>query len=154
MRQATITDLDTVISLRLALVREHSNNPVYRRMRSDAPQRARALYTAQLRSEHEAIFLALRASVAVGILRVVESAGSVLLDPPRYGYLSSVYVAPNARRRGILKALMSAAEDWCEARGLDELRLHSASDNPLSNATWDALGFNVVEHVRIRPLKV
>jgi len=154
VRQATITDLDTVISLRLALVREHSNNPVYRRMRSDAPQRARALYTAQLRSEHEAIFLALRASVAVGILRVVESAGSVLLDPPRYGYLSSVYVAPNARRRGILKALMSAAEDWCEARGLDELRLHSASDNPLSNATWDALGFNVVEHVRIRPLKV
>ena len=154
MRQATITDLDTVISLRLALVREHSNNPVYRRMRSDAPQRARALYTAQLRSEHEAIFLALRASVAVGILRIVESAGSVLLDPPRYGYLSSVYVAPNARRRGILKALMSAAEDWCEARGLDELRLHSASDNPLSNATWDALGFNVVEHVRMRPLKV
>jgi len=154
VRQATITDLDTVISLRLALVREHSNNPVYRRMRSDAPQRARALYTAQLRSEHEAIFLALRASVAVGILRIVESAGSVLLDPPRYGYLSSVYVAPNARRRGILKALMSAAEDWCEARGLDELRLHSASDNPLSNATWDALGFNVVEHVRMRPLKV
>ena len=153
VRQATVADLDTVVDLRLALVREHHTNPVYKRVRADAEERARSLYTAQLRSDHEAIFLAVRASVPVGILRIVESAGSVLLDPPRYGYLSSVYVVPGARRRGILKQLMSAAEQWCEGRGLDELRLHSASDNPLSNATWDNLGFTIVEHVRMRPLR-
>jgi ribosomal protein S18 acetylase RimI-like enzyme len=153
VRQATMADLDTVVSLRLALVREHANNPIYKRMRADADERARALYTTQLRSEREAMFLAIRASVPVGILRVVESAGSVLLDPTRYGYLSSVYVVPGARRRGILARLMTAAEEWCEARGLDELRLHSAADNPLSNATWDNLGFTIVEHVRMRPLR-
>ena len=153
VRQAKAADLDTVVALRLALVREHANNPVYKRMRPDAPERARALYGSQLQSDREAIFLAFRASVAVGILRVVESAGSVLLDPPRYGYLSSVYVVPGARRRGILKLLMAAAEEWCEARGLDEMRLHSAVDNPLSNATWDALGFGVVEHVRMRRMR-
>lgn len=153
VRQATTADLDTVVALRLALVREHRDNPVYRRIRDDADERARTLYSAQLRSDHEAIFLALRASVAVGILRIAESAGSVLLDPPRYGYLSSVYVVPGARRRGILKKLMSAAEEWCEARGLNELRLHSTPDNPLSNATWDNLGFEIVEYVRMRPLR-
>lgn len=153
VRQATIADLDVVVSLRLALVREHGSNPIYRRIRPDAPERARSLYTAQLNSDHEAIFLAMRSGIAVGILRIVESAGSIILDPPRYGYLSSVYVAPSARRRGILKLLMSAAEKWCEERGLDEMRLHSASDNPQSNATWDALGFGVVEHVRLRSLR-
>ena len=153
VRQATMSDLDTVVSMRLALVREHKNNPVYRRIRADAEERARALYTAQLRSDHEAIFLAFRASVAVGILRVAESAGSVILDPPRYGYLSSVYVVPGARRRGILKKLMTEAEQWCESRGLSELRLHSTPDNALSNATWDNLGFEIVEYVRMRPLR-
>lgn len=154
VRRATLSDLDTVVALRLALVREHASNPVYKRMRGDAADRARTLYESQLTSDREAIFLAHRASVAVGILRVVESAGSVLLDPQRYGYLSSVYVVPTARRRGILRILMRTAEEWCEARGLDEMRLHSTVDNDLSNATWDAMGFGIVEHVRMRRLKV
>lgn len=153
VRQATMKDLDNIVALRLALVREHSGNPVYKRIREDADVRARALYTAQLRSDHEAIFIAERGLSTIGILRVVESAGSVLLDPPRYGYVSSVYVQPECRRRGVLKQLLVKAEQWCEARGIDEMRLHSASDNPLSNATWDRLGFEIVEHVRLRPMK-
>jgi ribosomal protein S18 acetylase RimI-like enzyme len=126
---------------------------VYKRIRNDAEVRARALYTAQLRSDHEAIFIAERGLSAIGILRIVESAGSVLLDPPRYGYVSSVYVKPECRRRGVLKALLEKAEQWCEGRGIDEMRLHSASDNPLSNSAWDGLGFQIVEHVRLRLLK-
>ena len=153
IRQATTKDLDNIVALRLALVREHSTNPVYKRIRPDAEERARTLYTSQLRSDHEAIFIAERGLSVIGVLRVVESAGSVLLDPPRYGYVSSVYVKPDCRRRGVLKALLEKADLWCQARGIDEMRLHSASDNPVSNATWDALGFEVVEHVRLRSMK-
>lgn len=153
VRQADARDLDHIVSLRLALVREHSSNPVYKRIRKDAEVRARELYAAQLRSDHEAIFLAERGLSVIGVLRVVESAGSVILDPPRYGYVSSVYVKPDCRRRGVLKSLLEKAERWCRARGIDEMRLHSASDNPTSNATWDALGFEIVEHVRLRALK-
>lgn len=153
IRRATIKDLDNIVELRLALVREHSKNPVYKRIRVDADVRARSLYTAQLRSDHEAIFIAERGLSTIGILRIVESAGSVLLDPPRYGYVSSVYVKPECRRRGVLKALLVKAEEWCASRGMDEMRLHSASDSELSNATWDALGFEIVEHVRLRSLK-
>jgi len=63
-----------------------------------------------------------------------------------------VYVVPRARRRGVLRALLAAAIEWCEARGLTELRLHNASDNAVANAAWDALGFRVVEHLRVRRL--
>jgi len=100
------------------------------------------------------IFLASLGDETVGVLRCIDAVGSVLLEPPRYGYISSVYVRPAARRAGVLHALMSAAENWCEARGLDELRLHNSADNTDAGAAWERLGFRVVEVLRSRPLRL
>jgi hypothetical protein len=47
---------------------------------------------------------------------------------------------------------MRAAERWCRERELTELRLHNAADNPVSGATWDAFGFEIAEHLRVRRL--
>ena len=152
IRHASEDDLDVVMALRLALLHEHRSNPVYGRLRRDVAARARRLYLAQLRSPNEVTLLAERDAETVGILRCIESAGHPLLLPPTYGYISSVYVRPAARRAGVLRALVDAAAVWCRERGLTELRLHNASDNPLSNAAWEALGFGVVEHLRMRPL--
>jgi GNAT superfamily N-acetyltransferase len=125
---------------------------VYGRLRADVRDRARRLYRAQLAAEGEVIFLAERGGETVGILRCIDAVGSVLLEPPRYGYISSVYVRPGARRSGVLHALLRAAEDWCERRGLAELRLHNAADNPDAGETWQKLGFDVVEVLRMRTL--
>jgi len=152
VRAATLADLDTVIELRLALRREHGTNPVYSRLRPDAPQRARKLFAAQLAAAGEVTYLAERDRSTVGILRCVESAGSPLLYPAYYGYVSSVYVEPAARRMGVLKALLAQAVRWCEGRGLTEIRLHSTSDGESANGAWTALGFEIVEHLRVRPL--
>jgi ribosomal protein S18 acetylase RimI-like enzyme len=150
IRQATRADLEIVVQLRLALLREHREHAVYGRLRPDAAERARVLYATQLESRGEAILLAERHGETVGILRCVESHGSPLLRPSRYGYVSSVYVIPAARRRGVLRALLAAADDWCRARGLDEMRLHNATDSVVANATWGALGFAPVETLRVR----
>ena len=150
IRQATRADLDVVVQLRLALLREHRDHAVYGRLRPDAADRARVLYATQLDSRGEAIFLAERRGEAVGILRCVESHGSPLLQPSRYGYVSSVYVIPEARQRGVLRALLRSADDWCRARGLDEMRLHNATDSVVANAAWGALGFAPVETLRVR----
>jgi GNAT superfamily N-acetyltransferase len=96
------------------------------------------------------MFLAERGSDVVGILRCADTAGSPLLVPDRYGYISSVYVVPSARREGVLNALFQAAEEWCRERRLTELRLHNVPDNPMSSGAWNALGFDVVEHLRMR----
>jgi GNAT superfamily N-acetyltransferase len=149
VRVASQADLQHVIELRLALIREHGDNPVYRRLRDDAPDRARRLFATQLASASERIFLAEEDGHVIGIIRCVESAGSPLLDPPRYAYVSSAYVRPEARRRGTLRALVDAARSWCDERGLTELRLHSVAGDAGSNAAWDALGFTIVEHMRI-----
>jgi ribosomal protein S18 acetylase RimI-like enzyme len=149
VRAATMADLAVVIELRLALLREHSENPIYRRLRPDAPARASRLFAAQLRCTSEVIFLAESDGVAVGVLRCVASAGLPLLFPSRHGYISSVYVVPRARRHGVLRALFTAAIAWCRERGLREARLHNAVENETANAVWDALGFRVVEHLRV-----
>ena len=152
VRPATPDDLRVVVELRLALVTEHADNVIYGRTRHDMRTRARQLYLSQLRSPREVTLLAEHSGSVVGILRCVDSIGHPLLHPDRYGYISSVYVRPPARRLGVLSALMRAAEQWCRERGLNELRLHNAADNPVSNATWEAFGFEIAEHLRIRRL--
>lgn len=152
IRRAQPRDLGDVVRLRIALLREHAGNPVYGRLRDDAEARALELFGAQLRLEDQVTLLAERGSESVGVMRCADTVGSPLLHPSRYGYISSVYVIPAERRHGVLRALFAAAEAWCSARGLTELRLHNAPENPLSSAAWSALGFEIVEHLRMRPI--
>ena len=152
VRPATRDDLATVVALRLALLDEHRENPVYSRQRPDAPARARRLFASQLESAHETTFLAVQGETAVGILRCVSSQGSPLLEPPGYCYVSSVYVVPAARRRGVLRALLARAERWARERGFGEIRLHSVAGHDGSNAAWDAAGYEIVEYLRVRKI--
>lgn len=151
-RAAGPSDLPDVVALRLALLREYGSNRIYGKLQPDAEARAQRLFAAQLASQHEVIFLAHQAGQAVGILRCLNSQGSPLLVPARYGYISSVYVAPEFRRTGVLALLFEEALRWCRARGITELRLHNAVDNPTANAAWEALGFEVVEVLRVKSI--
>jgi GNAT superfamily N-acetyltransferase len=151
VREATPRDLEAVVALRLALLREHPDHPIYGRLRADVSDRARELFATQLRSTMETIFLAEWGNDdVIGVLRCVESIGSPLLDPARYAYVSSVYVRPDARRRGALRALIGIAERWARARGLDQMRLHNVAGSDAAEGAWSALGFAVVEQVRVR----
>ena len=152
IRRATHNDLDTVVALRLALLREYGDHPIYGRLRADAEERARPMFAGQLDSETEVIFLASEQDVAIGLLRCVESAASPLLLPDRYCYVSSAYVHPDYRRRGVLHELFERAVAWCKQRGLTEMRLHNVGSREVSAATWDSMGFEVVEQVRVLQL--
>ncbi|HJQ19726.1 MAG TPA: GNAT family N-acetyltransferase [Gemmatimonadaceae bacterium] len=149
IRRATPSDLDVVVALRLALLREYGEHPIYGRLRPDAETRARPIFASQIDADREVIFLAEVRHAAVGMLRCVESISSPLLVPDRYCYVSSVYVTPGCRRQGVLRALLGRARDWCDERGLTEMRLHNVGSRPSSAAAWDALGFEVVEQVRL-----
>ena len=153
IRRATPADLAVVLELRLALLGEHAGNRLYGRLRRDARQRAERLYAVQLAASTEVIFLAEIDGAVVGILRCLDAQSSPLLHPSHYGYIASVYVRPEARRHGALRALLGAAERWCEERNITELRLHNAIDSALANDVWEALGFEAVEVLRMRALR-
>jgi len=152
VRPATPRDLDAVVALRIALLREHPDHPIYGRLRPEIDRRARELFAAQLRARTETILLAELAGEVVGIIRCVESIGSPLLEPARYAYVSSAYVRPDARRRGVLRALVTEIERWCRARGLDQMRLHNVAGSEAAERAWNALGFAIVEQVRLREI--
>lgn len=149
VRAARVSDLDTVVALRLALLREHNGNPLFERLHPDAPERARELYRTHLSSPEQIILLAELEGRAVGILRCVHAISSPLLMPEAYAYLSSAYVAPGERRTGILKALFDEGVAWCRTRGLSEVRLYVSVNDVVARSAWSSLGFAAVEELRI-----
>jgi GNAT superfamily N-acetyltransferase len=149
-RRATPDDIDAVLRLRLALLHEYPEHPIYGRLHPNAEALARPVFAAQLASGNEVVFLAERAEAAIGVLRAVEAAAAPFLVPDRYCYVSSVFVVPAFRRRGVLRGLLARAMEWASDRGLGELRLHSVGTRANASGAWDALGFDVVEQVRIR----
>jgi ribosomal protein S18 acetylase RimI-like enzyme len=152
VRPATVADAERIAELRLALLGEHKSNAIYSRVRRDAPSRAVGLTKEQLASENQVIFVATRNDRIVGMLRCTDQRGHRLLRPARYAMIGTVYVEPSVRRQGVLRSLMDAAIAWSCERGLKEMRLQNAIDNPLALAAWSALGFRVVEQIRMRTL--
>jgi ribosomal protein S18 acetylase RimI-like enzyme len=152
VRVATLADAERIAELRLALIAHHQSNPVYSRIRRNARVRAIALTEEQLASDQQIMFVAVKGERVVGMLRCIEQRGHRLLWPARYAHIGTVYVQPSVRRRGVLRSLMHAAIAWSRERGLKEMRLQNAIDNPIAMAAWEALGFRVVEQVRLRRL--
>jgi len=152
VRRAHLDDLSAIVELRLALLREYSDHPLYGNLQPDVEDRAHDLYRAQLASSHDTIFVAEIGHRIIGVMRCVDTPSSPLFFPERYCYVSSVYVRPSERRKGVLRALLGAADRWCEEHGIAEMRLHNSATAAVAEQAWSALGFEVVEHVRRRPL--
>jgi GNAT superfamily N-acetyltransferase len=152
VRLATMDDLDVVVQLRMALLREEAKRAILPRLRRDASLRARTIFAAELEGGHGATYLAFEGARAVGVLRCTISRNTQLVRPLRYAYLSWAWVQPGFRRRGVLRALVAAVEEWCRTRRLTEIRLRVTVDNGVGNASWAALGFAPEELVRRRAI--
>ena len=63
-------------------------------------------------------------------------------------YVEGWYVAPEARGRGVGRALIEAAEDWARHQGCTELASDAQLDNAVSAAAHEALGFSEVGQIR------
>jgi len=66
----------------------------------------------------------------------------------RVGFLEGWFVAPSARRQGVGRALVAAAEEWARAQGCSEFASDTLVDNEVSAAAHQALGFEEVEIIR------
>jgi len=69
----------------------------------------------------------------------------------RVAYLEGWFVEPAARRHGVGRALVAAAEDWGRAQGCTEFASDALLDNAVRAAAHLALGFE--ETVQIRCFK-
>jgi aminoglycoside 6'-N-acetyltransferase I len=81
--------------------------------------------------------------VELSIRSVVDSC-----ETDRVAYLEGWYVEAAARRRGVGRALVKAAEAWSRAQGCTEFGSDTQIHNTDSAAAHAALGFTEVEQLR------
>jgi len=62
-------------------------------------------------------------------------------------FLEGIWVASEARGRGVGRALLVAVENWCRSRGFAELGSDTLIDNTASHRAHSAWGFAETERV-------
>jgi aminoglycoside 6'-N-acetyltransferase I len=121
----------------------------------------RALWPECSLREHRGEMAALAAARRWRVLLAIDAAGEVLgfaeaslrRDPVNgttsspVGFLEGVYVVPAARRRGVARALVQAAEQWSRQAGCREFASDAYLRNRASHAMHYALGFVETERV-------
>ncbi|HEV2110738.1 MAG TPA: ribosomal protein S18-alanine N-acetyltransferase [Gammaproteobacteria bacterium] len=87
---------------------------------------------------------ALRASRSLVLVRADGdrlAAYALLRMKGRQGHLQSLAVDPEARRRGLGRALIVAAEEAALARGARHMQLELREDNGAAEALYESLGY-------------
>ena len=123
-----------------------------------------ALWPEPAEREHAAEiaqFLAGQAREPAGVLFAEDPQGKVVgfaelsirayaegCSTDRVAFLEGWFVVPEARHRGVGRALVAGAEDWGRAQGCTEFGSDAEADNHVSAAAHQALGFDEVGLIR------
>ena len=65
----------------------------------------------------------------------------------RRGNILNVYTNANFRRRGLARALMQTALDWCKQNSVDTIILHAS---PSGRSLYESMGFSATNEMRLR----
>lgn len=117
----------------------------YRQFYGSPPdlERARKYLSERLSRAESVIFLALLEGEtgwnAVGFTQLYPTFSSISLK--RFWILNDLYVAPQARKLGIAKALMERARHHAAEMGAGGLALEVATDNEAAQRLYESLGW-------------
>jgi aminoglycoside 6'-N-acetyltransferase I len=140
VRSATVADTSAWLHMRCALWPEGSEAE----HRSEIDQ----FFAGQLRDPLEVLLATTASGEAIGFAELSIRAYAEDCVTDRVAYLEGWYVAPEARRQGVGRALVSAAEKWAVVQGCTEFASDALIDNDVSAAAHRALGF--AETVQLR----
>lgn len=94
-----------------------------------------------------AVFVAEEDSAPLGFLELALRSFSDGCHSMPVPHVEGWYVEPFARRRGVGRALMKAAEDWARRRGFTELASDTEPYNNASIAAHGSMGFEETERL-------
>lgn len=132
VRPVSVSDVDRVAEL-FALYREFYGQP--------RDVRAAVEFLRARLSGHESLVFVAEATdgAAVGFAQVYPTFASVELGPA--WRLNDLYVAEQARRRGVGEALMAAVADAAAAAGALWVDLETARDNHVAQRLYERTGY-------------
>ncbi len=88
---------------------------------------------------------------AIGLVET-EDGAYVLSGQRGFGFLSDIFVARAARRRGLARALVAAAEARFRDLGVSEMRLNVLAGNVGAMRFYEKTGFAPYEQILSKPL--
>lgn len=102
---------------------------------------ARAFLRERLQNNESVIFLArvVSSNEALGFIQLYPSFSSVAAR--RTWILNDLFVKPDARRRGIARALMACARAHATESKAPNLTLETADDNTAAHTLYESLGY-------------
>jgi ribosomal protein S18 acetylase RimI-like enzyme len=107
------------------------------------PGKAREFLEARLSAGESALFLAREketdGGAALGFVQLYPSFSSVSLGPIQI--LNDLFVAPEAQRRGVGRALLLRAHDFAREAGAIRVVLSTAKDNVRARSLYVSLGY-------------
>lgn len=102
-------------------------------------ERSRAFLTRMLETGESVIFLALRGETALGFIQMFRTYSTGALR--HIWILNDLFVAPDARRLGVGRALMEYARDYATRDGAARLTLRTEVTNATAQALYESLGW-------------
>ncbi len=131
IRQATVNDLDTLVSL-FDLYRQFYRQP------SDLAG-ARQFLLARFEHNQSVIFIAFHQDSPVGFVQLYPSFSSTAMA--RTFILNDLFVVPEGRRRGTGAALLAKAAEYGKAVGALRLSLRTELTNMTAQHLYESLGW-------------
>jgi ribosomal protein S18 acetylase RimI-like enzyme len=133
VRRATLADLRAVAELFDGYRQFYAQPADY--------ELAEAFILARLANDESVVFLALdeKSGAGLGFVQLYPSFSSAAAR--RIWILNDLFVAPQARRQGVGRALLHAARDHGTATGAKRLVLSTAADNHEAQALYESVGY-------------
>jgi GNAT superfamily N-acetyltransferase len=110
LREGTEDDLDELVALWAHYIRDHRHNPAYNRVARTGFVSRRAAFASDIRDENAAVFVLARPDGGLdGMISCRVTTNLAYFQPHRLGRIQTPYVRPEARKKGNLKKLLTAA---------------------------------------------
>jgi len=150
LRRARSGDLDSIAALWGSLLALHAEiDPALRVIGDAVPASALAQL---VEDANTAAWVAEAAARVVGFCAVRVEDAPRALSESRRAEITVIFVAADARRGGLGRALVAAASEWARERGAARVEVRVAARNAAGQAFWRSLGFGAFVDVLDRRL--
>ena len=155
IRPATMADYDALCALFEEVDAPHREALPHIFRAPDGPARARDYIAGIVSDENRALLVAESGGAIIGFVHVdaISARDIPILVPRRYAMIDSVVVTAAARRRGVGRRLMAAAEQWALGIGATQVELSVWEINAGARAFYESLGYATMTRRMARPLE-
>jgi ribosomal protein S18 acetylase RimI-like enzyme len=141
IRRAKLADLESVLDLWAEMMAFHAQLDARFRPTPDGHEHFASILQDWMSDDRCHVLVAEADGQLVGYIIGRLSENAPVLQPPLYGHVSDICMAPAWRRKGIARRLFASLRNWLEQQGATTVQLHVAAQNPIAQAFWRRMGF-------------